>query len=223
MNRVENHELAGEKLGSFTRTTDEERFVRALYTSLDEAIADCLERLRSRKGITPRCGIGCSHCCRFRIPLSVVEAHTLSQHIKREFSENQIETLRMRTLQWHAWDGSRPGRHPSGMIEQQMDLSEYEHCCPLLVNGACSAYLARPLVCRTHFVSSHPWYCLAANDPKSTEDEPVAITSILTETSLFSMAIKDHIEETGADFCRSVMLLPHWLAIQMGWDFAFPV
>jgi hypothetical protein len=34
------------------------------------------------------------------------------------------------------------------------------------------------------------------------------------------MAIKNHIEKAGMDFSRSIMLLPHWLAIQMNWDFA---
>jgi Fe-S-cluster containining protein len=225
MSRIENREIGvvSGKPGAFTRTTPEESFVRRVYASLDEAIADGLERLRSRKGVIANCRLGCSHCCRFHIPLSIVEAHTLSQHIQREFSESQIRSLRMRTLQWHEWDGSRPGRHPSGALQKQTDLSAYDHCCPLLIDGACSAYLARPFVCRTHFVSSHPWYCLAANDPESTEDAPVALTSILTETNRFSTAIRDHVEQSGVDFCRSIMLLPHWLAIQMGWDFAFPL
>jgi len=46
------------------------------------------------------------------------------------------------------------------------------------------------------------------------------LTSVVTATSPFSMAIRDHIENAGLDFSRSIMLLPHWLAIQMGWDFA---
>jgi hypothetical protein len=34
------------------------------------------------------------------------------------------------------------------------------------------------------------------------------------------MAIRDHIENAGLDFSRSIMLLPHWLALKMDWDFA---
>jgi hypothetical protein len=88
------------------------------------------------------------------------------------------------------------------------------------VNGACSVYPVRPVVCRTHFVSSHPLSCCAANDQESTEDAPVVLTSVVTAASPFSMAIRDHIENAGLDFSRSIMLLPHWLAIEMGWDFA---
>jgi hypothetical protein len=32
--------------------------------------------------------------------------------------------------------------------------------------------------------------------------------------------MKDHIEAAGSDFSESLMLLPHGLAIEMGWDFA---
>ena len=36
------------------------------------------------------------------------------------------------------------------------------------------------------------------------------------DTNVFTYSI----ETEGLDFCQSVMLLPHWLAIEMGWDFA---
>ncbi len=67
---------------------------------------------------------------------------------------------------------------------------------------------------------SHPLSCLAANNPESAQDAPVVLTSILTVTKPFSIAIKDIIENSGIDFSKSIMLLPHWLAIQMDWDFA---
>jgi len=164
--------------------------------------------------------LGCCHCCRHHIIMNIAEAHNLAQYVKRELSVDQINDLRMRTQQWHEWDNSRPGRYPSTKIDEQTDLSNYDPCCPLLVDGACSAYPVRPVVCRTHFVRSHPQSCRAANDPESTEDAPVVLTSIVTAASPYSMAIRDHIENAGLDFSRSIMLLPHWLAIEMGWDFA---
>jgi len=74
-------------------------------------------------------------------------------------------------------------------------------------------------VCRTHFVSSHPLFCQAANDPESAEESPLVIDLVLTATNPFSMAIKDHIEKAGLDYSRSMTLLPHGLASEMGWDF----
>jgi Fe-S-cluster containining protein len=188
--------------------------------AVDAAIACQLERLRSEDGIVPTCKFGCSYCCRFHIPTNIAEAHTLAKYVKRELSAEKINDLRMRTQQWHEWNNFRQGRYSSANIDDQTDFSNYEPCCPLLVNSACIAYPVRPLICRTHFVCSHPLSCYAANDPGSTEDAPIVLTSVLAVTNPFSMTIKDIIEKAGIDSSRSMMLLPHWLAIEMGWDFA---
>jgi len=222
MNLIENRNLgmAPEEFGADIKITLIENFVNGVYSSVDEATACGLDRLRCEDGIIPTCKLGCCHCCRYHILMNIAEAHTLAQYVKRELSAGQIKNLRMRTQKWHEWDNSRPGRYLSTNIIEQTDFSNYDHCCPLLVNGTCSAYPVRPVVCRTHFVCSHPLSCCAANDPESSEDAPVVLTSVVTATSSISMAIRDHIENAGLEFSRSQMLLPHWLAIEMGWDFA---
>ena len=208
------------EFGADIPITPRESFVNGVYSSVDEATASGLDRLRSEDGIIPTCKLGCSHCCRHHILMNIAEAHTLAQYVKRELSADRINDLRTRTQQWHEWEDSRPGRYPPANIDKQVDLSNYDHCCPLLANGACDAYPVRPVVCRTHFVRSHFLSCSAANNPESAEDPPVVLKSVVAAAGPFSMAIRDHIENTGLDFSRSIMLLPHWLAIEMGWDFA---
>ena len=104
---------------------------------MDAAVSCELDRLRSEKGIIPSCQPGCDHCCRYHIVMNIAEAQTLAHYIRRKLSAEQITELRMRTHQWHEWDNSRPGR-PAAIISDQTDLSSYDYCCPLLVNGACS-------------------------------------------------------------------------------------
>jgi len=223
MNLVKNSNFGtgSKKFGADIPITPQENFVNGVYSSVDEATACGLDRLRNEDGIIPTCKMGCCHCCRYHILMDIAEAHTLAQYVKRELSVDQINDLRMRTHQWHEWDNSRPGRrYPLAKVDEQTDLSNYVPCCPLLVNGACIAYPVRPVVCRTHLVSSHPRLCCAVHDPESTEDAPVVLTSIMTATSPFSKAIRDHIENAGVDFSRSIMLLPQGLAIEMSWDFA---
>jgi len=212
--------MGPEEFGADIPITPEENFVNGVYSSVDEATARGLDRLRNGDGIIPTCKLGCCHCCRHHIFMNIAEAHALAQYVKREFSADQRNDLRMRTQQWHEWDNSRPGRYPSSNIEEQTDLSNYDHCCPLLVNAVCIAYPVRPVVCRTHFVCSDPLFCRPANAPKSTGDAPVVLTSIVTAASPSSTGMRDYIENAGLDFSRSIMLLPHWLAIEMGWDFA---
>ncbi len=222
MDRVEIYSLAAgpEEFGPDIPITPQEHFVNDVHASVDEAAVRRMDRLRSEDGIIPSCELGCCHCCRHLIPANIAEAHALVQYVRREFSAGQIDALRMRTQQWHEWDHSRPGRHPSAIIDEQADVPGYEHSCPMLVDGKCSVYPVRPLVCRTHYVSSPPLSCSTVNDPISTEAAPVVLTSVLDAARPFSMALSDHVEDAGLDASRSTMLLPHWLAIKMGWDFA---
>jgi len=212
--------MGSEALGAGIPVTPRETFVNGVYVSVDEAAACGLDRLRCEAGIIPTCKLGCCHCCRYLILMNIAEAHTLTQYIKREWSADQINDLRIRTQEWHEWDHSRPGRFLPANINTPSDFSNYDHCCPLLVNSACSAYPVRPVVCRTHFVCSDRLFCRAANDPRSTQKAPVVLTSVVMSTHQFSMALREHVENAGLDFSRSIMLLPHWLATEMGWNFA---
>ena len=219
------YENSNRGIGSGNRAADtpftpRERFVTGVYASVDDATARALDRLRRNHGLVPTCAVGCCHCCRHFILTNPAEIHTLAQYVRREWPAEQIERLRMRTRRWHAWDNSRPGRDPSVRTEWLDDFTQYEHCCPLLVNRTCSVYPVRPVVCRTHFVSSPAAACRASNDPQSAQDPPQVLTSLLTAARPFVTAMGDYIETAGMDFSRSIMLLPHGLAIEMGWDFA---
>lgn len=209
-----------EEFGADFPMTQEEIFVKSVYASVDEAIARALDRLRSEKGIVPSCKLECCHCCRYHIVMNIAEARTLAQYVKREFSPQQRKDLRMRTKRWHEWHDSLRGGGSSSETAIETDHSHYDPCCPLLVNGACSAYGVRPVVCRSHFVSSHPSSCHAANDPESEEEAPLVIELVVTVSNPFSMAIRDHIEKAGLDYSRSMTLLPQGLATELGWDFA---
>jgi len=212
--------IGTEEFGADLPMTQEEIFVKSVYASVDEAIARALYRLRSEKGIVPSCKLECCHCCRYHIVMNIAEARTLAQYVKREFSPQQRKDLRMRTKRWHEWHDSLRGGGSSSETAIETDHSHYDPCCPLLVNGACSAYGVRPVVCRSHFVSSHPSSCHAANDPESEEEAPLVIELVVTVSNPFSMAIRDHIEKAGLDYSRSMTLLPQGLATELGWDFA---
>jgi len=217
-----NSGMGREEFRADTSLVSQENFVIGVYASLDEAIACELDRLRREEGVVPSCKSGCCHCCRCHILTNIAEAHALGQYIRREFSPAQMGALRMRTQQWHEWDNSRPGRHPLSNTDGQVDCSSYDHACPLDIDGACSVYPVRPVVCRTHFVCSQPVSCQGANDPESAGEAPMMLRSVVTAASPFSAALKGHIENAGLDFSRSRMLLPQWLGIEMGWDFAAP-
>ncbi len=208
-----------DKFGIDILNTRQENFVNSVYSSVDEAAGRELNRLSVEEGVIPTCKPGCFHCCGQHILTNIAEAQALAHYIKREFSRDQIESLRVRTLQWHEWDDTRLGRCNATHVDQQFTFPAY-HYCSMLVEGECSAYPMRPLICRTHFVCSDPIACRPFKDPESIENDPVALASVVLATNPFSVRIRDRIENSGYNFNASIMLLPHWLAIVMNWDFA---
>ncbi len=163
--------------------TPRERRVRDVYDRVDAATERELGRLRGEEGVVSNCKRGCCSCCGQHIQMNPAEAHALTQYIKRMFSMPQIRSLKRRTQQWLALDGiQRKGLSPV----DRAGLSDNEPCCPLLVDCACSVYPVRPIICRTHFVSSDPSACRRAYREPSSEPAP---------------------------------LLPHWLAMEMSWEF----
>ncbi len=201
--------------------TCRERFITDIYARADEAVACTLERLRTESGIRPTCALGCDHCCRQHILTNPVEVHALGQFVRRQWPAERVAALQLRTRRWHAWENAaRLGAGPSSAAAALDGGSGYDHCCPLLVDGACSAYPVRPLTCRTHFVHTPAEACRASNDPHSGTAPPAVIAALVNAARPFAAAVKDYIEQDGVDFSRSILLLPHGLAIEMDWDFA---
>jgi Fe-S-cluster containining protein len=200
-----------------------ERFVRDAYADLDRVTAERLVRLGREEGVRPSCRAGCSHCCQHYILTNRAEAHALGQYVKREFSRGQIRALRGRTRQWHDWEAYRAGRQAASRRRApRASFPPYIHRCPLLVASRCSAYPARPATCRTHFVSSPPRFCHDANDPATRTSAPTCIAAVAEAADPFAQAVRAQIEKAGYDYTRSILLLPHWLATEMGWDFSSP-
>ncbi len=198
--------------------TPRERMVRGLYDRIDEATGRELGRLRREEGIVASCERGCCSCCGQHIQMNPTEAHALGQYIRRTFSVQQISDLKRRTQQWLAWDGARRQGDPPAVQDGGLELSGDEPCCPLLVDRTCSSYPVRPVICRTHYVSSDPSACRPSHDHRPVEQTPVVLTSILHATQPSSQLFRAEIEAAGLDFSRSIMLLPHWLAVEMGWE-----
>ena len=193
-------------------------FIDALYRRLDLATDQALSRLKAEQGIVPSCRAGCCACCKQHILATKVEARALTGYIRREFSASRIRALHERTRRWHLWDRRRLQRSTStdgpGVREPERHLA-----CPLLYKGICSIYPMRPITCRTHFVSTPARYCQHDNDPKLSGRVPRLLSSVVLTTNWFSAMIRYRIEAGGDDYLKSIMLLPHWLSIEMGWHF----
>jgi hypothetical protein len=187
--------------GADIPVTPQEALVIGVYASVDDAAGRELVQLRREEGVVPSCMRGCCSCCGQHIQTNIAEAHALGQYIKRRFSPRQVSDLQRRTRQWLAWEVARRGRPALATPAHGPDLSGYDPCCPLLVDPAA---------------------CRPAHDLRPAAIAPVVLTSIIRAAGPFSKPLRADIENAGLDFSRSIMLLPHWLALEMGWDTPAP-
>ena len=114
------------------------------------------------------CRAGCSLCCSLRVDVFAHDIFHLARHICAHFTDEDLDALLAR-LAAHA--------------EKVLPLTPYDHAtqnipCPMLREGCCSVYAARPHSCRRHhsldfaacqYTYDHP----ADIDTPAAHDRPV--------------------------------------------------
>lgn len=118
------------------------------------------------------CRAGCSYCCHLLVEVSVPELLSLVSYIGENNSRAELETLRQRVNE----------------TEQRIrGLNSYERLftrlpCPLLSDGNCTVYPARPLACRGY--SSYNWLFCAQDISRSRSWRLLPLDE--TERNIFS-------------------------------------
>jgi len=112
--------------------------VAAMVEQLGRVVDDTVSRMASADGRVPACRAGCDHCCYRTLLCSVPEVIRVAEFVKSTFTPEQKEALRQRLYDYERAVAPQVG----------FDLQRLRAPCPLLVNGRCSAYEARPFFCR---------------------------------------------------------------------------
>jgi Fe-S-cluster containining protein len=111
----------------------------ALVAKADRKFEATFDQLR-KKGAPIACKSGCSFCCHLRVTVSPPEAIALFRYLKAEIPAALAQEIEQRVL---------------ANADQIARLTEEQHWstnvkCAFLVDGACSAYRARPMACALH-------------------------------------------------------------------------
>lgn len=110
---------------------------------------------RSVAGSQPvACRAGCNYCCHMRVVATVPEIVVLYDYVVANFTNSEIAALRQRVF---ALDTKT-----RGLSDEQWGVGRFP--CPMLVDGMCSAYTARPLDCRGYNSTSISACRAAAED-----------------------------------------------------------
>ncbi len=122
--------------------------IKEMYSQIDELI-DSLSVLANDQKNSIQCKKGCHYCCHQPVFALNYELDYLRHFIQNNFSDEKQQEIRNKAFEkvkkLHELKGD--------------NLLNSKHPCPLLEDGACSAYSARPVACRI-YLSTHLKSCL---------------------------------------------------------------
>ncbi len=149
------------------------------------------EVLRKRFAVEITCHLGCTGCCQQHLSVFDVEADALRELLGRLPSATR-ERLRDRARAALAREADLADVPPPLATEFPPN-PETTVPCPALVDGACSVYDARPVICRTHgfpllYVDEEAQEALLDVCPLNFSESPDDLEA-LTENDLFEMNI----------------------------------
>ena len=131
--------------------------IKKMYDSIDILI-DSLTVYAKQQGQVVDCKKGCEWCCHQPIYALSYEMQYLNAFVKENFDDKTQEEIKKRA----------ENKNNKLKKLQNSDLLNSKFPCPLLVNGSCAAYQARPMACRI-YLSSDVNSCLKFYKPPSDE------------------------------------------------------
>ena len=132
-----------------------------LYDAVDGLIDSFIHRCRL-EGKTIECRKGCYLCCSQAVLVLPYEVLYIASFIKNHLSKDEQDEIYGRVIK-------------KDNITSHMKVQEflsYKDTCPMLKNGVCMVYEARPMACRTYLSSSSAGCKTEFDNPKDIDIFP---------------------------------------------------
>jgi Fe-S-cluster containining protein len=159
--------------------------VGQLLAAIDGLIGSLLDQAR-RSNLKVDCTKGCAWCCHQPVFANTFELQFLAEHIRRTFTPEQITNILDKA-------GAK-NNLVNRMTDKQM--RNHKSPCPLLEEGACSAYTARPMACRIYLSTSVDTCKRFYSNPDDAENYPALLEFPLRSGRMmnqgFTSALKQH-------------------------------
>jgi Fe-S-cluster containining protein len=162
--------------------------IESLYSAID-GLNDSILALAERQKMGMACHKGCHWCCHQAVYANSYELHFLSEKIKNGFSSEKISK----------WMEAAEAKFTVTSQMNEEELSNYKAPCPLLENGACSVYDARPMACRI-YLSTKLKTCLEFyHHPENENNYPALIDFPLRAGRMMNEGFMAALKEVGIE------------------------
>ena len=162
--------------------------IESLYAAID-GLNDSIISLAERQNISVTCFKGCQWCCHQAVFANSYELHYLSEKIKESLNSGQLTDLVKKA--------EAKFNKTSELTEDE--VLKFKSACPLLVDGACSFYAARPMACRI-YLSTKLETCLEFyKNPQNEMNFPALIDFPLRAGRMMNEGFRAALKEYGVD------------------------
>jgi Fe-S-cluster containining protein len=162
--------------------------IESLYQAID-GLNDSILALAKRQNVNVACAKGCQWCCHQAVFANSYEIHYLSEKIKANFKDNDISIIRK---------SCEAKNHAVTKLSNEQMLN-YKSPCPLLSNGACAIYFARPMACRI-YLSTKLQSCLDFyHHPENESSFPALIDFPLRAGRMMNEGFTAALKELGVE------------------------
>ena len=160
--------------------------IESLYDAID-GLNDSIIALAERQNIKVECFKGCHWCCHQAVFANSYELHFLSEKIKKDFNPEDLTDVITKT----------DAKYLATLNLSDDDILKYKAPCPLLQEGACSAYAARPMACRI-YLSTKLQTCLEFyHHPENETNFPALIDLPLRAGQMMNEGFRAALKESG--------------------------
>lgn len=171
-----------------------------LLARLDLELARGLDEAAAR-GQVPSCRAGCAHCCHHGVQASAAEAELVVAHVRQHLTPEAQKAAEQRVLEYVDWLAVQerllgPHAHVAELGDR---VSRLGPVCPFLSDHRCQVYAARPLVCRTHYVTGPPEHCLPPERGGPTGQSPRIMHSLCETAAPYFAELHRPALEPGGD------------------------
>lgn len=133
------YQLGKEAFGNGSGNQQLLKSVAKMYEAIDQLI-DSLADLAAKQGVSIHCQKGCSWCCHQAVFANTYELEYLEAFINNHFGKDEIENIKEKAFEKDKY---------TSLLNSESVLN-HKSPCPLLKEGTCLAYEARPMACRIY-------------------------------------------------------------------------
>lgn len=162
--------------------------LKSLYEAID-GLNNSILALAQRQNIQVACHNGCHWCCHQAVYANSYELHFLSEQVKKNFTEKELSSLISLT----------EVKYAQTAVLTEKEILKFKSPCPLLKNGSCSIYSARPMACRI-YLSTKIESCLEFyQHPENDENFPALIDFPLRAGRMMNEGFRAALKEFGIE------------------------